>query len=223
MQLLIGNRRYSSWSLRGWLALKLSGLEADVELIPLDTPAFAEAVAVGRLPSGRVPVLWDGEACVWESPAIVEWLAERSGDDRFWPAEHAPRAFARSIAAEMHGGFAALRNECPMDVQRAPIPLVLSADAAADVARIDRLWAHARTHFGAGGSFLFGAFGAADAMYAPVAHRVHSYALAMGAPSLAYVEAVLAHPWLREWADAVGDEPPLGKMRALAYGLSPRA
>ena len=207
MQLLIANRRYSSWSLRGWLALKLSGLDGDVELLPLDTPAFAEAVAVGRLPSGRVPVLWDGEACIWETTAIIEWLAERSGDERFWPTEHGPRAFARSITAEMHGGFAALRQECPMDLRRTPAPIPLSPAARADVARIDRLWTHARKHFGGSGRFLFGRMGAADAMYAPVAARIHAYALEVGPEARAWVDAVLAHPWLREWVDAIGDEP----------------
>ncbi len=213
MQLLIANRRYSSWSLRGWLALKLSGLDADVELIALDTPAFAEAVTTGRLPSGRVPVLWDGEACVWESIAIVEWLAERAGDERFWPAEHRPRAFARSIAAEMHGGFAALRSECPMDLARVPATKPLSPATEADVARIDRLWTYARTHFGAGGPFLFGAFGAADAMYAPVCARLHSYAIAVSPGAAAYTDAVLGHPWLREWVGAIGDEPPISQRR----------
>jgi len=213
MQLLIANRRYSSWSLRGWLALKLSGIDADVELIALDTPAFAEAVAVGRLPSGRVPVLWDGDACVWESLAIIEWLAERSGDERFWPAEHGSRAFARSIAAEMHGGFAALRNECPMDLRRLPAAITASAATLADVQRIDRLWTHARTHFGAGGLFLFGAMGAADAMYAPVASRIRTYELEVGPESHAYVDAIHAHPWMREWTDAIGDEPDIAEQR----------
>ena len=213
MQLLIANRRYSSWSLRGWLALKLSGLDADVEMLPLDTPAFAEAVAVGRLPSGRVPVLWDGDACVWESLAIVEWLAERSADERFWPAEHGSRAFARSISAEMHGGFAALRAECPMDLLRAPGAIALSPAVLADVARIERMWTHARTHFGGEGPYLFGAFGAADAMYAPVCARVHSYELPVGLEARAYVDAVLAHPWLREWTDAIGDEPGIAAHR----------
>jgi len=213
MQILIANRRYSSWSLRGWLALKLSGLDADVEMLPLDTPAFAEAVAVGRLPSGRVPVLWDGDACVWESLAIVEWLAERSADERFWPAEHGSRAFARSISAEMHGGFAALRAECPMDLRRVPAPLALSAATLGDITRIDRLWTYARTHFGAGGPFLFGNMGAADAMYAPVCARIHRYALEVGPESRAYVDVVMAHPWLREWTDAIGDEPDIAEHR----------
>ncbi len=213
MQLLIANRRYSSWSLRGWLALKLSGLEADVELLPLDTPAFAEAVAVGRLPAGRAPVLWDGEACVWESIAILEWLAERAGPAPFWPTGPTARAFARSITAEMHGGFASLRKACPMDLRRVPSPIQSTPALADDVARVDHLFTHARTRFGAGGPFLFGAFGAADAMYAPVAARIHAYALPVGPEARAYVDAVLAHPWLREWVDAIGDEPDISEHR----------
>lgn len=213
MQLLIGNRRYSSWSLRGWLALKLSGLDADVELIAFDTPAFAEAVGVGRLPSGRVPTLWDGPACVWETTAIIDWLADRSGHDRFWPSSPTALAFARSIAAEMHGGFVALRQACPMDLHRTPAPVLPSPTVAADVARLDHLWTHARTHFGEGGPFLFGPFGAADAIFAPVAHRVRAYGLPVGPEASAYVDAVLAHAWMVEWTDAIGDESPIGENR----------
>ncbi len=213
LRLIIANRLYSSWSLRGWLAAKLSGLPFETERLIFDTPEFAAAVAEGRLPAERVPVLWAGGNPVWESIAILEWLAEQPGAHAFWPADPAARAFARSIAAEMHGGFAALRRGCPMDLRRVPAGAELDDTALADVARIDRLWSEARSRFGGEGAFLLGAFGAADVMYAPVASRFHSYQLPCGAVSTAYVAAMLDHPWLREWTAAIGDEPELTENR----------
>lgn len=214
MRLLIANRRYSSWSLRGWLAVRQSALLCDVVLLPLDTDAFARAVAGGLLPGGRVSVLWDADTPVWESLAIVEWLAERVSRDHFWPADAAARAHARSVATEMHAGFTALRSACPMDLRRAPAPLASIGPAlAADVARVDALSSAAYRRFGEDGPFLYDAFGAADIMYAPVAHRVVAYALPVSPEAARYADAVLTHPWLREWTDGIGDESDIAEQR----------
>lgn len=202
LKLVIGNRRYSSWSLRGWLAASQSGLPFETHYIPMDTPDWVSGRAKGLLPAGRVPVLWDGDHAVWDSLAIVEWLAERAGRERFWPVDDAARAMARSIAAEMHSGFAALRQACSMDLKRRYPGFALPADAAADTARIEAIFTEARTRFGTGGDYLFGAFGAADIMFAPVTTRFTTYEVALSPVSQAYVEAVAAHPFMAEWRDA---------------------
>lgn len=215
-RLLIGNRRYSSWSLRGWLALKHSGLPFKTELLMFDTPAFTAAKAGGRLPAGRVPVLWDaaGEVCVWDSLAILERCAEQPGVPAYWPESPRARSFARSMVAEMHGGFAALRAECPMDLgARHATPFVLSPAARADWGRVDALWTDAHTRFGADGPYLFGAFGAADIMYAPVATRALSYAVPLGPEATDYAHALADHPWMLEWADAAASEPKIAEHR----------
>lgn len=216
LRLLIGNRRYSSWSLRGWLALKLSGLAFETELLMFDTPVFAAAKAGGRLPAGRVPVLWDeaGDVAVWDSLAIIERCSEQPGVPAFWPEAPRARSLARSIVAEMHSGFAALRTECPMDVSAEyRQPLALSAQASADWARVEAIWTEARTRFGADGPFLFNAFGAADIMYSPVATRALSYAMPLGPVADAYARAIANHPWMREWADAAQPEPDIAEHR----------
>lgn len=220
LRLLIGNRRYSSWSLRGWLALKHSGLAFETELVPLDVPAFAEAIAAGRLPAGRVPVLWDdaGEVGVWDSLVILERCAEQPNVPAFWPDASPARSFARSIVAEMHSGFAALREACPMDLLRVPAPINLAPPVWADLTRIDAVWSHARDQFGQGGPYLFGAFGAADIVYAPVCARVRAYELPVGAVSAAYVDAVLGHPWLDEWTAASHSEPAIDPARIMPAG-----
>lgn len=206
LKLIIGNRTYSSWSLRGWLACKLSGLPFETQVIPMDTPEWIDGSAKGLLPSGKVPVLWDGDSCVWDSLAITDWLADRAGRERFWPESHAASALARSMSAEMHSGFAALRNACSMNLQRdypdyRPTPEVL-----ADVARIDALWTEARHRFGTTGPYLFGDFGAADVMFAPVATRFKTFALPASETAAAYRDAVLAHPWMVEWTTAARAE-----------------
>ncbi|MBX9885028.1 MAG: glutathione S-transferase, partial [Novosphingobium sp.] len=169
MKLVIGNRSYSSWSLRGWLAAKQSGLAFETQVVPLYGEGWDEAKRT--MPElapadGKVPVLWHGEAVVWDSLAILEYLADKVGRERFWPkADHA-RAMARAMAAEMHAGFAALRGELPMNLRMAPIAKPLSEAVRADVTRILTLWAQARARFGQGGPFLFGTFGAVDIFYA---------------------------------------------------------
>ncbi len=202
MKLIIGNRAYSSWSMRGWLAVKQSGLEFDTRIIPMDTPEWLNGSAKGEMPSGKVPVVWDGEVAVWDSLAIILWLADRTTRDRYWPETHAARALAYAMTAEMHSGFAALRTACPMNLQQR-FPAFSPTDAVlADVARIDALWTEARTTFGATGPYLFGDFGAADIMFAPVVTRIDSYGLKVGDTAQAYVAAMLAHPWMAEWTAA---------------------
>ena len=199
LKIIVGNKRYSSWSLRGWLAVKQSGLPYEELVLPMWTDAYDAAKAQGLLPSGKVPTLWDGDLSVWDSLAIVEHLAERAGRDLFWPADPAARAFARSIAAEMHSGFAPLRQQCGMNLGRHFPGFELNPDSLADIARITNLWAEARERFGAGGDFLFGDFGAADIMFAPVVTRFVTYDVALPDTARAYVAAVMAHPFMREW------------------------
>ena len=156
--------------------------------------------------AGKVPILWDGDMAVWDSLAIVEFLAERAGRDRFWPAEEGARAYARSMAAEMHSGFVALRRKYSMNVRCRYPAADPGDDVLADLARITALWAQARDRWGAGGNFLFGAFGAADIMFAPVATRIVTYALPVAPSASAYIDAVLDHPFLREWIAAAQHE-----------------
>ena len=202
LTLYIGNRNYSSWSLRGWLAVKQSGLPFDEVLVPMWTPEHDAIRASGKLPAGKVPVLWDGDICVWDSLAITDWLADRVGQDRFWPADPAARAFARSMAAEMHSGFAALRNQAGMNIRRRVPGHVLDEAAQADAARVDALWNEARTRFGAGGPYLFGQWGAADILYSAVVTRFVTYGIPMSDVSRAYADAVQAHPHMADWIAA---------------------
>ena len=196
--LVIGNKNYSSWSLRPWLLLRRFGIAFDEVKLPLDTPEFYARI-VEYSPAGRVPVLVDGEVHVWDSLAICEYANEYFLDGRGWPAERAARGWARAISAEMHSGFAALRTNMPMDVRKhVPAP-ALSADTVKDIARIRSLWREARERHAAQGAFLFGAFSIADAMYAPVALRFVSYSVDLGAVERAYVDALLALPAMRDW------------------------
>jgi glutathione S-transferase len=204
MLLIIGNKNYSSWSFRPWIALKATGIAFEERLIPLNDPEFKRAIAPVSQ-NGKVPALDDDGVHVWESLAILEYLAEKFPQAGLWPAAPPARAHARAVAAEMHGGFAALRNECPMNFWRPVKRRELSTDALADVARIDAMWRECRTRYG--GPFLFGRFGAADAMYAPVVSRFHTYAVEVGEGSRAYMDAVMALPAWREWKEAALKEP----------------
>jgi glutathione S-transferase len=204
--LVIGNRRYSSWSLRPWLLLRHFDVDFDTVVVPLDTPTFAGEVARWS-PSGRVPALASGDISLWDSLAICEYANETLLGGRGWPVEPAARAMARSITAEMHSGFAALRGECPMNLGlRRETPLRLSPAAQADLGRVESIWRGARTRFGAGGALLFGAFSIADAFYAPVATRIRSYALPVAPDTAAYVEAIFALPAMRAWIEAAAAE-----------------
>jgi len=203
--LTIGNYNYSSWSLRPWALMKHLGLEFDVHRIALDTPTSAAEIA-RHSPAGRVPVLRDGDLTVWESIAILEYVSELAGG-RAWPAERAARAEARAVAAEMHAGFAALRNDYPMNVRARDRRVPTTAPLAAAIARIDALWSGCRRRYGAEGPWLFGTYSAADAMYLPVAFRFQTYgATGLGAQSRAYLATALADPVIEPWVRAARSE-----------------
>jgi glutathione S-transferase len=198
LHLTIGNKNYSSWSFRPWLALKVAGIPFTETVIPIRYPGSKEKF-LALSPGGKVPILQDGAVIVWESLAILEYVAEKHPDAALWPRDPAARAHARAISSEMHAGFVPLRRQCPMNMWRPVKKLELSAETAANVARIDALWSDCRARFGAGGSFLFGRFSAADAMYAPVVSRLHTYAVEVGAASAAYMQATMALPAWQDW------------------------
>lgn len=198
MRLAIGDKTYSSWSLRAWLAARASGAAFEEELLPLDTDAFHRRIREIS-PAGRVPVLRDGDITVWDSLAIIEYLAEIRPQAQLWPGEASARAHARAIVAEFHSGFFDLRGNYPMNLRRAPAPHPRAPDASRDIARITEIWRDCRARFGNGGDFLFGAFGAADCFYAPVVTRFLTYRLPLGEVEMAYAHAVMDHPLMREW------------------------
>lgn len=208
MKLVIGNKNYSSWSLRGWLACKQSGLPFDEITVPMFDDDWGEARMADQLaPShGKVPILWDGDCVVWDSLAIIDFLADRVGRDRFWPREETARAMARSMVAEMHSSYMALRRDLPMNVRKRVVGAVPRDEARADIVRILSLWAEARARFGGGGPFLFGSFGAADIIYAPVVSRFLTYGIAAPGFAQAYMQAVWEHEWLQAWIAAAEQE-----------------
>jgi glutathione S-transferase len=200
MKLVIGNKNYSSWSMRPWLALRGCNIPFEEIFVPLYTDDKADKDRILSFsPAGKVPILIDGDVTVWDSLAIIEYLAERFPEAGLWPASPAERAHARSISAEMHSGFMALRNACAMNLHRPVRGIELSDDAKANVARIDDIWTECRARYGARGPFLFGKFGAADAMFAPVVHRLRTYAVELGAEARAYMETMMAMPAFAEW------------------------
>jgi len=206
LRLIVGNKNYSSWSLRPWIAMKVAGIAFDETVISLNAPDF-KAVVSAHSGTGKVPVLIDGGVAIWESLAILEYLAEKFPAAGLWPARPEARAHARAIAAEMHAGFVPLRRACPMNMRRPVRPLGLGDEAAANVRRIEAMWTDCRARFGAGGPFLFGPFGAADAMYAPVVARFHTYGVAVGMAAQAYMAATMALPAWSEWTEAARREP----------------
>jgi glutathione S-transferase len=208
MKLIIGNKNYSSWSLRGWLACKQSGLHFEEITVPLYGEDWDEQRRQDDLApsSGKVPVLWDGEAVVWDSLAIIEYLADKVGRDRFWPKEDDARAMARSLAAEMHSSYLPLRRQCPMNIRLRVEDYEIDDDARANVVRILTLWAEARARFGRGGPYLFGAFSAADIVYAPIVSRFITYGIGVPGFAVAYMQAVWEHEWLQAWIDAAEGE-----------------
>jgi glutathione S-transferase len=195
MLLVIGNKNYSSWSLRPWIALKVLGVPFDEKRIALRR-AETKAEILRYAPSGRVPILRDGDTVVWDSLAILEYLAEKYP---LWPSERAERARARAVAAEMHSGFAALREHMSFNTRKHYPGKGRTPESIADIARIDEIWSRAL------GPFLFGAFSAADAMYAPVVLRFRTYAVEVRKKS--YMDAMLALPAMREWIEAAEREP----------------
>ena len=204
--LIIGNRNYSSWSLRGWLAASLSGVEFRVELVRLSEPG-THAALLGHSPAGRVPVLRHGDRVIWDSLAIIEYLAELCPHAGLWPADAAARALARSISAEMHAGFTALRSNMPMNLRKALPGKGRGPGVAEDIERIATIWREARDRFGGDGPFLFGRYSAADAMYTPVASRFRTYGVALDATCQAYADAALAWPAFLAWQAAALEEP----------------
>jgi glutathione S-transferase len=204
--LILGNKAYSSWSLRPWLALKQAGLPFAETVIQLRQPD-TRAQILAHSPTGKVPCLIDGGRVIWDSLAICEYIAELAPAAALWPEDSYARAVARSASAEMHSGFVALRNAMSMDLKADRSGQGLNPDSAADIARVQALWADCRARFGQGGPFLFGRFSVADAMYAPVVTRFVTYGVAVDDTARAYMDAVLALPAMQEWTAAAKAEP----------------
>ncbi|MGH6781040.1 MAG: glutathione S-transferase family protein [Sphingomonadaceae bacterium] len=208
LKLFIGNKAYSSWSLRGWLAVRQSGLPFEENVVPLygqdwDKRREGDEFAPS---SGKVPILWDGDIVVWDSLAIIEYLAEKTERKLFWPEDDSARAMARSMCAEMHSSFAALRREHSMNIRQIYQPRPPSDAVMQDIARIMQLWAEARARFGGSGDFLFGDFGAADMMFAPVVTRFITYQLPVARFAEPYMQAIVANPFMQDWIAAAQAE-----------------
>src|SRR5215210_31484 len=197
MRLVIGNKNYSSWSLRPWIALKTLGVDFEERRIPLYGPG-SKAAILKHSPAGKVPILIDGAITVWDSLAILEYLAEKNA--ALWPSSRSDRARARSIAAEMHSGFPNLRNHMSMNVRRRYPGKGRTPEVLADIERIQAIWSQAKK------PFLFGTFSAADAMYAPVALRFRTYVVDLAGGARAYWDALLALPAMQEWIAAAERE-----------------
>ena len=206
LKLIIANKAYSSWSLRPWILLTHFRIPFEEVVIPLDRPETREAI-LRYSPNAKCPALHDGKVAVWESLAIIEYVAEAFPEKAIWPRGKAARAHARSLASEMHAGFAALRQVCPTNFRRKPKAIALSDEAKADAARIEAAWAHAREAFGKAGAFLFGRFSAADAMFAPVVNRFHAYDIPVAKTTRAYMEAIMALPAWKAWIAGAEAEP----------------
>lgn len=205
LTLVIGNRNYSSWSLRPWILIQHLGLTCTEHRIVLDTPSFGTEAARFS-PTRRVPVLLDGNLTVWESTAILEYLSELGGG-RGWPADASARAVARAVTAEMHTGFAALRAEYPMNIRARNRRVPMTPDLGVAIARIDALWSDCRQRFGRSGPWLFGEYSAADAMYLPVAFRFNTYGLqGLGDVARAYVATAVGDPKAASWVHAAESE-----------------
>ncbi|MDP3814081.1 glutathione S-transferase family protein [Pseudomonas sp.] len=205
LTLVIGDKTYSSWSLRAALAMELAGVAYSELLIPLDQPDSSARIRV-HSPTARVPLLKTEDGPVWDSLAIAEYLAERFPEAHLWPRGQYARAVARSVCAEMHSGFVALRTQLPMDLKRDQALAELPADAQADIQRICALWAECRAGFGQDGPFLFGHASLADAFFAPVAARLHGYQVALPAVAAAYVTTIYQWPAFQRWYQAAQEE-----------------
>jgi glutathione S-transferase len=225
MKLVIGNKCYSSWSLRPWLLMRAKGIAFEEVLLPfgptMDDPTW-KAKILAYNPAGKVPVLVDDAITVWDSLAIAEYLAERFPEAGIWPADRAARAHARCISAEMHSGFGSLRSACPMNLGKRYAGRDRGSKVTADVARITAIWGEARERFGdtvsrtlghgspqptLAGPFLYGDFCAADAMFAPVVTRLDTYGIQVDAGTRAYMDAVLNHPAYEKWLQDALEEP----------------
>jgi len=208
--LVIGNKNYSSWSLRGWLMARIAGIEFEEIVIPLDLPETQPAIRK-HSPSGRLPVLLHRGLAVWESLAIGEYLNDLKPEVGLWPAAAAARAHARSISCEILAGFAELRTHMPMNIRASYPGKGLTSAVRADIERITGLWRDCRKRFAGAApkddGFLFGGFSAADAMYAPVVTRLRTYGVTVDSDADAYCKAVLAQPAMKEWIDEAKNEP----------------
>lgn len=203
--LVVGNKNYSSWSLRGWLAARAAGVAFDEVLVRLSEPGSRNEL-LRHSPAGKVPVLKHGSRVIWDSLAIIEYLAEVRPEAGLWPADPEARAHARSIAAEMHSGFQALRSSMPMNLRKSLPGKGRSRDVAEDIERIRAIWRACRERFGAAGPFLFGHFSAADVMYTPVATRFRTYAVELDQLCQDYADAVLTRSDFLAWRAAALDE-----------------
>jgi len=202
LKLVIGNKNYSSWSMRPWLAMRAVNIAFEEILIHLYTGPADKQRILDFTRSGKVPVLVDGDITIWDSLAIIEYVAERFPQSRLWPEDRAMRAHARSISAEMHSGFVPLRSECGMNLHRPVGAIALSDDARANIARVQEIWTECRERYGSAGPFLFGAFTAADAMFAPVVHRFRTFAIEVSPVAQTYMDTMMALPAFREWTEA---------------------
>ncbi len=205
LKIVLGNKNYSSWSLRPWLVLKHLGVPFDEVVVPLDQPSTREEI-LKYSPSGRVPALVNGDLVVWDTLAICEYLNELFSDRKLWPTDSAARATARSVSAEMHSGFQALRQDLPMKFRESVPGIAIRAEVKQDIDRILALCADCRRRFGAGGPFLFGAYGIADAMYTPVVSRFKTYGIRLEGVQAAYAEAIWSLPAVQEWLGAARSE-----------------
>ena len=196
--LVIGNKAYSSWSLRPWLLMRQAGITFDEVRVSLYAEGAKQNIQQ-HSPAGKVPVLKDGGLTIWDSLAICEYLAERHPDKHLWPDGVVARAHARAISAEMHSGFTNLRTQMPMNVRREIPGRARTPEVAAEIARIDTIWSDCRRRHGANGPFLFGAFSIADAMYAPVVSRLRTYGVALRGAAAQYADAIHALPAMQEW------------------------
>ncbi|WP_421996200.1 glutathione S-transferase family protein [Reyranella sp.] len=208
--LVIGNKNYSSWSLRGWLMARIAGIEFEEIVVPLELPETQPTIRK-YTPSGRVPVLMHRGLAVWDSLAIGEYLNDLKPEAGLWPASAAARAHARSISCEMHAGFVELRNNMPMNIRASYPGKGMVSAVRADIERITSMWRDCRKRFAGAApkddGFLFGQIGAADAMYAPVVTRLRTYGVTVDSDTDAYCKAVLAYPAMKEWMDAAKNEP----------------
>lgn len=204
--LIIGNRNYSSWSLRAWLALEAAGMDFDEVIVPLGQPQ-TEANILRWSPTARVPAYRDGNLLLWDSLAICEYAAEQKPEARLWPSDPAERAVARSVVAEMHSGFVPLRKHMPMNLRAGYPPEEHPVEVYTDIQRVTSIWESCRANFGAGGDMLFGHFTIADAFFAPVVSRFRTYGVNPPGAAASYMEAVWALPAMQDWAEKARAEP----------------
>jgi glutathione S-transferase len=201
LTLWIGNKNYSSWSLRGWLAAKMCGEPFDEIIVPLDQPSTKMSI-LSFSPSGRVPAIRHKGLMIWDSLAIAEYLAETFPNAEMWPKDREVRAVARAVSAEMHSSFSALRTNMPMNIRNRLPGRGRAEGVAEDIARVVDIWTSCRKQYGSRGDYLFGAFSIADAFYAPVVTRFTTYDVRPSAEAAGYMEAMIAHPFMKEWIEA---------------------